>query len=122
MFYPLGRNTRTTNKPIIKEPINNAINPINISNLKRVVSVHAGLFVLDFLVALALDQLRTVSVYWIRATCWSVWICSAVFGTILLRVDLLGSFWSTSSGIGVGGRNCGMVGMPLMGGIVGMTA
>lgn len=88
------------------ELINNTINP---SNLKRVDSVHAGLFVLDFLVALASDQLRTVSVYWIRATCWSVLICSAVFG-------------STSSGIGVGGRNCGMVGMPLMGGKVGMTA
>lgn len=109
MFYPLGRNTRTINKPIIKEPINNAINPINISNLKRVVSVHAGLLVFVFVVALASERLRTVSVYWIRATCWSVWICSAVFGT-------------TSSGIGVGGRNCGMVGMPLMGGIVGMTA
>jgi hypothetical protein len=94
------------------ELINNAINnPINITNLKRVVSVHAGLFVLVFvcLVVAASERQRTVSVYWIRATCWSVGICSPVFFT-------------KSSGIGVGGRNCGMVGMPLMGGIVGMTA
>lgn len=109
MFYPLGRNTRIyTNKPIM-EPINNAINPRKSSNLKRVVSVHAGLFMLVFVVSLASERLRTVSVYWIRATCWSVGI---IFSDALL----------TSLGIGVGGRNCGMRGMPLMGGIVGMTA
>lgn len=92
------------------ELINN-INPINIfSNLKRVESVHAGLSVLVFvcLVVAASERLRMVSVYWIRATCWSVGITS------LLGIP--------SSGMGVGGKNCGMVGMPAMGGMVGMTA